>query len=36
MNLAHNNLEDIPVEIKQLKKLKTLILTGNPYGKVYN
>ncbi len=30
MNLANNNLKDIPVEISQLKNLKTLILTGNP------
>ncbi|WP_288374836.1 leucine-rich repeat domain-containing protein, partial [uncultured Chryseobacterium sp.] len=33
MNLAHNNIKDIPVEIKQLKNLKTLILTGNPIEK---
>jgi Leucine-rich repeat (LRR) protein len=33
MNLANNNLKDIPEEIGQLKKLKTLILTGNPIEK---
>ena len=33
MNLANNNLKDLPVEIKQLKNLKTLILTGNPIEK---
>jgi Leucine-rich repeat (LRR) protein len=33
MNLANNNLKDLPVEISQLKNLKTLILTGNPIEK---
>ena len=33
MNLANNKLKDIPVEISQLKNLKTLILTGNPIDK---
>ncbi|SFB79563.1 leucine-rich repeat domain-containing protein [Kaistella jeonii] len=33
MNLANNQLKDLPEEFKNLKKLKTLILTGNSIEK---
>jgi len=33
MNLANNQLKDLPSEFSQLKNLKTLILTGNPMEK---
>ena len=33
MNLANNQLTDLPAEFSQLKNLKTLILTGNPMDK---
>lgn len=33
MNLANNQLTDLPPEFSELKNLKTLILTGNPIKK---
>jgi Leucine-rich repeat (LRR) protein len=33
MNLAHNQLRDLPKEFQHLKNLKTLILAGNPMDK---